>query len=386
MTLETNAEKAVLTYQRNAMDYTKLLANFNKPKAKIDFIKLRLPASIRSIADAARLTENIDGRINAPDRWRDVREDHFTIHDPAHADLQFLIDEHHEAEILALEVAVDFKLKDKSNDPAHLAELHAWLKTHLFPQRHVSMSRNGRRKYYDEVDGAIKRDALKTRSTDKSVYWANKSGYEQVRLYIKIKDNEQPIDPHCVRIEATLDRGGCQLAGVHRVGLLPIFADNMRRYLSPFFNVAAGIKPKIKRTRSKDPARVLDAVKAADRERAKAERNWGQYGSAWAAKHGYRIVPDTETNGLIGLALKDLRDDLMGLTAPRKVADWPVWVEEQFLMYQRFGEPVARPYRSKRPKLTKSYLISEKTVRDDTCKDFDHIGATDSAVLPICVS
>jgi hypothetical protein len=364
------------------MDYAELLTNFGKPKGKIDFITLRLPASIRSEADAARFTEKIQGRINAPHRWRDERDNRFTIHDPTRTDLQFIINEYHEAKILALEIALDFTLKDGSNHPVRLAKLHAWLKTHLFPQRHDRMKQKGRRKYYDKVDGKIRSDALKTRSSDTTVYWANTSGYEQVRLYIKTLDDGEPIDQHCVRIEATLDLGGCQRAGVHRVGLLPRFVDNMRRYLSPFFNVAAGIKPKIKRTRTRNPARAKDALKAADKERARVDRNWRNYGAAWAAKHGYSIVPDTETNGLIGLALKELREVLMGLTLPPKVADWPAWEEEQFLMYQILGAPVPKPYRSKLPKLTMNHLITEKAVLDDTCKDSDHIGTTDSAVLP----
>jgi hypothetical protein len=320
------------------MEHIGLVAHFGKPKAKIDFITLRLPASIRNEADALRFSGHISGRITAPKAWWGRKDDCLTIHDPTRADLQFLIDEHHDTEILALEVAVDFFLKDGCNDPARLRALHAWLKTRLFPQRHDRMKGNDRRKYYDEADGTIKDDTLKTRSGDTTLYWPNTSGYEQVRLYIKTTDDKRPIDRHCVRIEATLHRGGCQYADVHRVGLLPHFADNLRRYLSPFFNIAAGIKPKIKRTRTKDPAKAREAARIVDKERARAGRNWTTYGAAWAAKYGYRIIQDTKTNRLVGVALKGLRDSLTGLSVPAKVADWPAWVEAQTAIYQGIGD------------------------------------------------
>ena len=316
------------------MDYTELIANFERPKAKFDLITLRLPTGIQTAADAARLAAHVEGRITAPKKWRGRDDDRLTIHDPTRADLQILIDEHHDTEILALEVAVDFRLKDGSNDPVRLAELHGWLKTCLFPQRHDRMKHTGRRKYYDEADRTIKTDTLKTRSADNSVYWANLSGYEQVRLYIKTEDQKRPISRHSVRLETTLSRGGCQQIDIHRVGLLPLFVNDLRRYLSGFFNVSAGIKPKIKRTRTKDSTMRLDASRLADRELARVNRSWNRYGAAWAAKHGYSVIPDTKTNRVIGEALKGLRQNHLALTVPRKVADWPAWVKTQKLIYK----------------------------------------------------
>lgn len=322
------------------MDYNELVAHFGKPKAKIDFITLRPPTCIRGGADALRFERRVDGRITAPKTWKGSKTDCLTIHDPTHADLQFLIDEHHDTEILAVEVAVDFTLKDGSNDPARLRALHAMLKTRLFPQRHDRMKGKGRRKYYDEADGTITTDNLKTKSTDRTVYWATPDGFEQVRLYIKDRDDKRPIDRHSVRVEATLYRGGCQIAHVHRVGLLLLFTQDLRRYLSPFLNVAAGIKPKSTRTRTKDSVKAREAVRRAERERARVERKWTSYGAAWAAKHGYNIIPDAKTNRLIGGALKGLRESLKGLSVPRKVADWPTWVEAQKTMYQGIGDAV----------------------------------------------
>ena len=147
-------------------------------------------------------------------------------------------------------------LKDDSNDPVRLAALHRWLTVCLFPQRHKQM-RTGRRKIYEQSDNSIKPDTLKTRSSDKTIYWTDSNGYDQVRLYIKTIDNKKPIERHSVRLEVTLSRGGCQLAKVHRVGMLPDFAKSMRRHLSPFLNVAKGIKAETKRVRAKDSIKPL---------------------------------------------------------------------------------------------------------------------------------
>lgn len=314
------------------MNYEWLITHFGKPKSKIDFIKLGLPATL-SRADALRLHSEIKGRIDVPERWRTYKDDWITIHDPTFADLQLLVNEYYETEIIALEVAVDFKLKDGSNDPERLRALHTWLKVCLFPQRHKRLKGKGRRRYFDETSGTIETDMLKTRSTDKTVYWASPEEFEQVRLYIKEKDYKKPIEEHSVRIEATLYRGGCQKANVHRVGLLPVFGKELRRYLSPFFNVSNGIKPKIKRTRIKDPKKAKMALIAADKERVRVERNWNKYGAAWAAKHGYHITPDTKTNCLTGAALKGLRESLMRLSVPEKVADWDEWVAAKKSIY-----------------------------------------------------
>ena len=265
--------------------------------------------------------------IKTAKKWRGPKDDWLTIHDPFLQDLQFLIDDQPNTEILSLEIALDFTLKDGSNDPVRLVELHSWLKVCLYPQRHTRMQ-GGYRKYYDASDKSIKLDAIKTRSSNRTVYWQNSSHYDQVRLYIKTLDNGKSIGRHSVRLEITLSRGGCQRAKVQRVGLFPIFAKNMRRYLSPFLNVAKGIKPEVKRIRSKNPVKLDIAASKAVKEQARAERNWKCYGAAWAANHDYRIIPDTDTNRLIGSGLKGLQDSLRKLKLTRKVVEYPdyeVW-------------------------------------------------------------
>lgn len=314
------------------MDYNKLIKDFHPPKAKIDYIKLDVPATVENETDSRKVTAfeqellRHGGYIKTPKKKHIGYHDmNFTIHDPSLEAIQFLIDEYPDTTTHTLEIAIDFFLKDGSNDPIRLAALHNSLKRRLYPQRHERMQK-GYRKFYEESDNSIQRDTLETRSSDKSIYWADSSGWEQVRLYIKTKtivDGKSiPITRHSVRLEITLFAGGCQRAKVHQIGLIPDFAVRMRRYLFPFLNVAKGIKPQIKRTRTKNPTKAQLAEKEAERERKRVERHWNRYGAAWAARHGYKIVPDADTNRLIGGGLKGLQDDLKRLKLTKKVVEY----------------------------------------------------------------
>lgn len=303
------------------MNYITLRKLFRKPKAKFDFITIGIPQSLMESNSLSRdFHKAIRGRIELP---VGRNKDWITIHDPLTADLQWLLDNHPTAQILAIEVAIDFTLQDGSNNPEQLAALHGWFKTSLFPQRHATMESVGKRKYYDFRDGQIKLDTLKTKSGNETVYWTNPKAYEQVRLYIKKLDNKKPIKEHSVRLEATLFGGGCQNAGLYRVAELPQFADMLRRYLSKFLYVAKGIKPVLKRSRANDPEKAAKAANEAAKERRRIDRAWQQKGAAWAAKNDYATIPDAVTNRLIGGALKSLRDDVRMLKLAGKVAEHP---------------------------------------------------------------
>jgi hypothetical protein len=235
------------------MDYNILIKDFERPKAKIDYIKIDVPLSIWNnpalAPDFEKELLKYGGNIKYSDERRGRDDDiRITIHDPSVEGIQFLINEYPETKVFGLEIALDFVLKDGTNDFSRLLELHSWLKISLFPQRHERM-RRGYRKFYEESNNSIRRDTLETRSSDKTIYWTDSSGCEQVRLYIKTKTIEDgkpiPITRHSVRLEITLFGGGCQRAKVHQIGLIPDFSIRMRRYLSPFLNVAKGIKPQI---------------------------------------------------------------------------------------------------------------------------------------------
>ncbi|MBU1264040.1 MAG: hypothetical protein KJ946_05395 [Gammaproteobacteria bacterium] len=311
------------------------LADFS-PKAKIDFITLHLPADLKTGADAYRFTGTIRGRIEAPKR---TSGQWLTIHDPHRNDLQYLIDHYPDAEILMLEVAIDLFLKDGTNDPEQLQAAHRYLTINLFPQAHQRFAGRARRKIYTD-NGQIRPDTMKTGSGGKSVYWVNANAWEQVRLYIKTLDNKRPIDRHSVRLEITFNRGGCQKAGINRVCLLPMFAKKARRYLSPFFNVAMGIKPKIKRTRTKNPETAAKAAREAEKEQRRVLRSYNLYGAAWAGQKGYRVVPDKQFSIMTGKGLKGLRDQLMELKLPENSAELVERWGPNSLMYRGVNDIV----------------------------------------------
>lgn len=308
-----------------------------KLKAKIDFITVCLPAAIKTAFDGHRFVSAIRGRISVASGWRDSRSDWITIHDPHCDDLQYLLSTYPETEILALEVAVDFFLKDGTNDPERLRAAHKHFTVNLFPQGHQRLARGARRKIFT-VDGVIRPDTMKTGSGGTSVYWANGNGREQVRLYVKTLDNKRPIDRHSTRLEITLNRGGCQNAGVNRVCLLPAFSKRVRSYLAPFFRVAAGIKADVVRTRTKNPEKARRAEQEAAKARQRADRAYARYGAAWAAKHRNKVVPDRAASAGIGGALKGLREQLADLRLPENSAELLERWGPESLMYLGISE------------------------------------------------
>jgi hypothetical protein len=301
-------------------------------KAKIDLIKIAFPQEIRTYSDALKFEEDFKsikgGRLNCSKKHGAT----ITIHDATPAGLQYLIDNHPDVEIVDLEIAVDFFLNDGTNDPARLLAAHRYLTINVlptFPERTGQTVRRIKRHHY--VKGKIIPDTMKTQSVGTTTYWSD--GRSQVKAYHKTLDNKKPvIGQHSTRIEATLGRGGCQLAGVSHVCQLPDFAKDIRRHLSPFFKVAAGIKPEVPRSRTKTPAKIEKAAHEVAKKRSKAARDYQRYGAASAAKSGRKIVIDRDLSNAIGGALKTLRGQLIRLQLPEKSAELLERCKAQTLM------------------------------------------------------
>lgn len=233
------------------------------------------------------------------------------------------MDHYPESSISAIEIAVDFELVDGSSDTDQLMVLHGWFNHHLFPQRHVKL-RTARRIRYDIAAKKHAVDPLATQGGDTTFQWRDSSQCLRVRLYRKEWDNGIQLQgQHPVRLEATLWRGACQGFDLHRIAELPQFADRMRRDLSNCFHIAEGIKPKLKRSRIHTPQKAQESAKGSEKEHLRVKRAWERYGSQWAARHGYATKPDTAANRAIGLALKQLREQMLSLKLTRKVAEMP---------------------------------------------------------------
>ena len=217
--------------------------------------------------------------------------------------------------------------------------------------------------------GHYVRDTLKTKNGGTSVIWEAAYQGFKVRLYIKTKDNGIDIGRHSVRLEinvsgaelaktfnpdpvkartstrqavpeinglsfsaeneliaermrTALDKarhihktpgfipeGGEWITvadGPFRLHMLPRLFGETRRYLSKFFCVAEGIKPKPKRTRAAGTtaARIASANNS---EAARVSRKWITYGASWANKHAYGIKPNVQANKQIGRALDEFQ-------------------------------------------------------------------------------
>lgn len=298
--------------------------------AKIDFITIDAHALIPVLRSMGDDRIKFVGRIELPKRTDAVW---MTIHDPSRADLQFLVETVPESEILGLEVTLDFLLTDGTSRGARLCELHRHLTVNLYPNRHQRFNKATRKLYVGD-DRKIRLDKMKTGNGHTTRYWREPRGFEAIRLYIKTHDNKQPVLQQSVRLELTMTRGGCQMANTHRMCLLPNYLHNIRRNTSKAFQIAAGIKPNIKRTRATKAARLAKAEKEAAKERRKVERAYAKYGACWVGEHGYRVVPDTTASAMIGNALKQLREQFLALKLPEESAELPAKWDYNSDMYQ----------------------------------------------------
>lgn len=364
------------------LNYTAISEDFCRPKAKIDFITISIPKELSegSPDDVARFEKVISGRIECPKRWRDNQRDGWlTIHDPSTKDLAYLAERYPETTIRTIEVALDFRLRDGSNDPERLHSLYSYLKTNLYPQKHQKMrEQKARRKYYDYATRTIEKDTLNSKSEGGSIYWTTQQGYEQTRLYVKHQDNGRPVEHHSVRLEVTLLGGGVQDAEAFKCGLLPHFSQRFRKYMSPFFSVAKAVKPPVIRTRSKKPEAINATVKANAKTAAKAASRFARYGAAWAVKHGYSVTPDTDMTGLIGEALKGLRASLQRGFAPNFAGEYAFWVEKTLLIFKTLESVETHHYRSS----TGVAAVSPHSERSERSTDSDRELIDDSQTIP----
>lgn len=283
----------------------------------IDFISILVPAD--EIERAALLPGYITKRVIVPRVPRDIV---LTLHDPKALELQALINAWPKAEIREIEFTVDFEHRDNVRASKHNEDLFRWFSDCLVPafpdarQRYFKgpVVEQGK---YRRLGGTYSFMPKNGTTSTTTRIWRNRSQYNKNRLYIKCDDTRKRI-PQWVRLEATFNRGGCQEQGVQHLWQLVPFAAKSRRNLSPFFNIASGIKPRLRRVDrfTKGTARHLAAVKANKVAVAKATRGWARRGAMWAAEHGLKTTPHREANARIGKALDRLRIELSTLKLP----------------------------------------------------------------------
>lgn len=275
--------------------------------ASIDFLTLTNLSSDRRSALKTALM-GIGARVKLAQHGnRDV----ITIHDPTSAQLQQIIDIYPNASIYAAEFSVDFRPADET-DVSELAPVYKWFADALSPavpkaQRYMWDPSTGLRgRYVKAPDGPC--DTITT------IIW--RDGVERVkqRLYIKDRDGNGIFERPCVRLEATLSMAQCSNVGLAKAWQLATFGDNLRRVLSPCFQIVDSIKPKLKRARHKAGSNTDKKTQAHnDREVTKTCAGWDKGGAMWAANRHYAVSSHHEARRRIGDALHRLGKHLKKL-------------------------------------------------------------------------
>lgn len=268
--------------------------------ASIDFLTLTSLTSDRRSA-----LKNALVRIGALVKLaQHGNRDVITIHDPTSAHLQQIIDMYPNASVFAIEFSVDFRPAGET-DVSELAPVYKWFADALYPavpkaQRYIcDLSASPKKHYVKAPDGPC--DVITT------VIW--RDGIERVkqRLYIKDHDRNAAFERPCVRMEATFSMAQCSDVGLAKAWQLATFGGDLRRVLSPCFQIINDIKPKLKRVRHKPGSDTYKRTQMLnDREKTKSRVGWTQGGAMWAAKRGYGVSPHHEARRRIGDALHRL--------------------------------------------------------------------------------
>lgn len=218
-------------------------------------------------------------------------------------------------QIYEVEFTLDFRPKGAPAGLDELAPVFRWFADCLRPSKDVPGAR--RKNYVEDAQGRYV-DAPPGASESLTTYlWRNKLERVKQRLYMKVKDNGMPVAFPSVRLEATLSMTACWLVGLNYAFHLAEFSRRARRVLSPHFQITAGIKPGLKRSRAAVGTRLRDKTEASNRTQAeRIEKLWRGRGAMGAFRLGLKTIPDKQANKRIGDALDRLRDHLAPLKLP----------------------------------------------------------------------
>lgn len=291
----------------------------------------------------AVLKSAFEGLVKLPGRG--VRTE-MTLHDPTAKDLQLLIDTMPTAQLHVLEVAVDFCPSPSAS--TSLDEIYDWLKHTVCPQAHRYMIGARRKQYRESTRKVEPLRGLPSLPERTSAYWTSREGWEQVRLYIKTIDQNKPAGQPLVRLEVTLNGGGTQRANVQLVGHLPTFVKQLQTYLSPLFSIGKGLKPSTKARLDRMKSARLRQTGLAKQSAAESalRKKWRSHGGAYALANDIKVLPDVVANRRVGTALKRLREQLLKLREPNKVADPTSHLGRAYSGNESRSGPLPSSYRS----------------------------------------
>jgi hypothetical protein len=271
------------TFDRSRVDLTPF-----KVRAKIDLITIRNPPHGITFAEITEMRGVMSGGLERPNDT----PNQVTIHDPTRADLRYLFNNKSSYQVSAIEIAVDFHLPVGTNELYLLRQLKEQLRHCLAPQTH-RWFKDTERKYANLVPRRYLLDAVSNAAPLTTVKYLTRTNVQHLKLYIKTRDNKQPVSHPFVRVELGLR--GTDWAKLDLVKDLPVFARNLRKYCTPAFMIGMGFKA-----------------------RSAGDVLWARHGSAWdlTGSKGLRVQPDAAVNKKVGDALSDLGRSITAALKP----------------------------------------------------------------------
>ena len=260
------------------------LTPFEPPRAKIDCIKFGWPFDA-SVAVLERMRHLIGVRLKLPQD--PIGESFIAIQDPTLDDLRFIFKGFPDADVRHIEIAVDFHLPHGSNDVYLLRRLKEQLRHCVAPHEHPDF-KESKRTYFDPKSKHWRSDSAVQRCPYTTVRIESQTGMI-MKTYIKTKDQKMHVANPFVRLELTLRGAATALAGLDKLGDLPIFVDRMRKYCMNAFVIGEGFK-------QNDPT----------------GSKWREKGAVWGAvpAKGLLVKPDVKVHRVIGGAVNELRRSL----------------------------------------------------------------------------
>ena len=274
-----------LRMEESKPDITRVdLSPFEAPKAKIDCIKFGWPfdAEIEVLECMRQL---IGVRLKLPQD--PIGESFIAIQDPTLDDLRFIYKEFTEMDVRHIEVAVDFRLPQGSNDVYLLRRLKEQLRHCMAPHEHPHF-KESKRTYFDPKSKHWRVDSAAQECPYTTVRNESQSGMI-MKTYIKTKDQKMHVANPFVRLELTLRGAATEFAGLDKLKDLPFFVDRMRKYCMNAFVIGQGFK-------QNDPI----------------GSKWKEKGAVWGAvaSKGLSVKSDVDVHKVIGDAINELRRSL----------------------------------------------------------------------------
>ena len=273
-------------------------------RAHVDLIKFRKPFPEALTPDLAKVLLALakSPRLKVPKRRTD---DWLVLHDPRPEELRKLVNTYWWGELLGLEIAIDL-LPKRPMALSDLDQVRGYLRHGLVPNQSPFFE-NARRYVIGARRRKPQRDLVSHPIPAGTIYWRNRKGYSELKLYRKILDQGVSVAKPWVRAEVAFNRGGCQDIDVRRIGRVPYFLVNARRIIGSAFTVARGCKFNPIATASRNPKRLADIEKANRRAQRTIARSFSAYGGTWCMQTNRSPAPDAIVGRAFGSAFQSLK-------------------------------------------------------------------------------